>query len=74
MIDRVVRIVIGFFALGYGAKYFDPPINAVAFLIGLIILLTGAIGTCSIYSMLGLSTAGRVNKAKPAPAKSRRKR
>ena len=62
MIDRVVRIIIGIvllaaFALGWVAS----PWSYLVALIGLIALITGAVGTCALYSLLGMSTLG--NKA-----------
>lgn len=55
-IDRILRIVIGaallawfFFDQGSGALHY-------AKLIGVIPLLTGIIGTCPLYFMLGVST------------------
>jgi hypothetical protein len=78
MIDRVIRIVVGFFVLAYGVKFMSTPLNVVVFLVGLAILLTGAIGSCCLYSLLGISTAGKsAEKAKPAapaPSKSRKKK
>jgi hypothetical protein len=53
-IDRVVRVLIGlvllslFFLLEGKAKYFG--------LIGLVPLLTAAIGFCPLYTVIGLST------------------
>ena len=57
MIDRVVRIILGIvliaaFALGWVAA----PWSYLVALIGLIALVTGAVGTCPLYSMLGMST------------------
>jgi hypothetical protein len=55
-IDRVLRIAVGaalliwfFYDQGMGAWHY-------AKLIGLVPLLTGLLGTCPIYSILGLST------------------
>lgn len=59
-IDRVVRIILGIvlitaFALGWVAA----PWSYLVALIGLIALVTGAVGTCPLYSLLGMSTLGK---------------
>ena len=51
-IDRVARIVVGIIAL---ALVFVGP-KSLWGLVGLIPLATGAIGTCPLYSALGIST------------------
>jgi hypothetical protein len=60
MIDRVVRIIIGIvliavFALGWVAA----PWSYLVALIGIIALVTGAVGTCALYSLLGMNTLGK---------------
>lgn len=54
-IDRVVRIIIGLAAIGL---FFYLPDSAWRWwlLIGVVPLVTGLVGTCPIYSVLGLST------------------
>jgi hypothetical protein len=54
-LDRALRIVLGLALL---AGYFVMPDVAYrwAFLIGLVPLATGLVGTCPLYSILGLST------------------
>jgi Protein of unknown function (DUF2892) len=54
--DRVVRVVVGlallvWFFVDQGQGFWHY-----AKLIGIVPLLTGAIGTCPVYSMLGIST------------------
>lgn len=52
--DRIIRVFVGlallslWYTLGGGAKYIA--------LIGLIPLLTAAIGWCPLYSLFGIST------------------
>jgi hypothetical protein len=76
MIDRVVRIVVGFLVLGYGAKFISFPLNMVVALIGFAIVATGAIGTCALYSLIGINTSGsEKSEEKPAsPAPKARKK
>lgn len=53
-IDRTIRILIGVGILGLGAA------NGSWFgLIGLVPLLTGALGFCPAYCPLGISSCGR---------------
>lgn len=54
-LDRILRVVLGVALL---AGYFIYPDAAYrwAFLIGVVPLLTGLVGTCPIYSILGIRT------------------
>lgn len=55
-IDRAIRVIVGILLL---AIFFLAPQDAWwrwLTLIGIVPLLTGAFGTCAIYSMLGMST------------------
>jgi hypothetical protein len=55
LLDRLVRIILGILLLGlFGAL--DPPWRYLT-LIGLVPLGTGLLGTCPLYTMLGISTA-----------------
>lgn len=51
-IDKVIRIVLG---LGLLAIAFVGPKTPLGYL-GIIPLATGLLGTCPLYSLLGLST------------------
>jgi hypothetical protein len=50
--DRIVRVVLG---LGVLSLAFAGPTTPWGYL-GLIPLLTGAVGSCPLYTLLGLST------------------
>jgi len=58
-IDRVVRIVlgIGLVAVALGGSVAGP-LLAVVWVAAAIALVTGAIGFCPLYFVLGISTAG----------------
>ena len=57
MIDRVVRIILGIILLiVFVMKMVPAPWSYLVALIGLIALVTGALGTCALYSLLGMST------------------
>jgi hypothetical protein len=56
-IDRILRVVVGLAILGWGAYGWN---NTGVFnywtLVGLVPLLTGLIGWCPLYSILGIKT------------------
>ena len=65
-IERPIRIVAGILALGVGAFAGLPPVaTAVALVVGTIALVTGAIGYCPLWTLLG------VNTCPPAPGEKR---
>lgn len=57
-IDRIVRIVVG---LGLILGYFLNPQGAYSWLywLGIIPLATGLLGTCGLYTLLGINTCKR---------------
>ena len=58
-IDRVIRVIAGLLILSL-TFYLQGNLRWLGF-IGFIPLLTGVIGTCPLYSMLGMNTCD-VNK------------
>lgn len=60
-IDRVIRIVVGLAVLSLFFLYPDASWRYYA-LVGIIPLLTGAMGTCPLYSLMGFSSCP-VNRA-----------
>lgn len=60
MIDRVVRIVLGIILLYlFVVNMVAAPWSYLVALIGLILLVTGVVGSCPLYSMLGMNTLGK---------------
>lgn len=58
-IDRIVRIVVGIVLLaGFALNMIAAPLSYLVALIGLIALVTGLLGTCALYSLIGVNTAG----------------
>lgn len=55
-IDRIIRVGIGVAAIAAGALWLTGLMQTVAYVIGVIALLTGAIGFCGLYALLGIST------------------
>ncbi|MBL8743498.1 MAG: DUF2892 domain-containing protein [Myxococcales bacterium] len=58
-LDRAVRIVLG---LGLLSLFFIGPKTPWA-LVGLVPLLTGALGSCPLYTLFGISTCAVPRKA-----------
>ena len=60
MIDRVVRIILGIVLIAvFALNMVAAPWSYLVALIGLIALVTGAVGTCALYSLLGMNTLGK---------------
>jgi hypothetical protein len=60
MIDRVVRIILGIVLIAvFALNMVAAPWSYLVAIIGLIALVTGVVGTCGLYSILGISTLGR---------------
>jgi hypothetical protein len=53
-IDRVIRVIVGILILSL-TFYLEGNLRWIGF-IGFIPLLTGVIGTCPLYSILGINT------------------
>ena len=54
--DRIIRVVIGIVALLAGAFWLTGPLQTIAYVVGAIALITGIIGFCGLYAILGMST------------------
>jgi len=59
--DRVVRVILGLVLLYIGWAVISPQFglwSIVSLIVGLILLVTGAVGACPIYSLLKINTKG----------------
>lgn len=54
--DRTIRIVLGVILLGLSLFSLSGIAQTVAIIAGAIALITGAIGFCGLYKILGIST------------------
>jgi hypothetical protein len=64
-VERPIRIMVGILALGIGAFAGLPVVaTAVAFVVGTIALVTGAIGFCPLWTLLGVNTCPTTPSAK----------
>ena len=60
-IDRAIRIIVGIALLAaFALNMVTAPLSYLVLLIGIIALVTGAAGTCPAYSVMGISTIGKV--------------
>ena len=60
-LDRIIRVILGLILLYVGYAVIQPQFglwSIIVLLIGLISLVTGAVGTCPIYSILKINTKG----------------
>ncbi len=63
-IDRIVRVIVGLALIAFALGFLWPGTgwNWVGW-IGVIPLATGAVGSCPLYSVLGMSTCAMPKKA-----------
>lgn len=61
--DRIARVVIGVAMIGVGLAVVGGTGGIVLAVVGLIPLVTGAVGTCPLYSVFGISTCKNPNAA-----------
>jgi hypothetical protein len=57
--DRAVRVVLGLALLYYSFTSLVPPWIYVGIIVAAISLFTGLMGTCTLYSFLGMNTLGK---------------
>ena len=56
--DRIIRVILGLILFYVGYAMLASPWNYVAYVLGLISLVTGLIGFCLIYSIFKINTKG----------------
>ena len=59
-LDRIMRVVFGTGFILAGLVYFFPPLSYLFLLLGAIWLLTGILGACPAYSLIGINTCSGV--------------
>jgi hypothetical protein len=57
--DRIVRIILGLILIFLGWGWLHGIPKGIVYLIGLILIVTGILGTCLIYSLLGMNTSAK---------------
>lgn len=64
-VERPIRIVVGIGLLGLGAfAGLSAELTAVALVLGTIALVTGVIGYCPVWKLLGLNTCPTTTPSK----------
>ncbi len=56
--DRIIRVILGLVLFYMGNATLTSPWNYVAYVIGLILVVTGLIGFCLLYSVFKINTKG----------------
>jgi len=54
--DRTIRVILGLILLGLALLSLTGVAQIVVCVVGVIALITGAIGFCGLYKVLGIST------------------
>jgi uncharacterized membrane protein len=54
--DRMIRVIIGIVALAAGLFWFTGIAQIISYVVSAIALITGIIGFCGLYALLGIST------------------
>jgi uncharacterized membrane protein HdeD (DUF308 family) len=54
--ERIIRVIIGIVAISAGLFWLTGTMQTVAYVIGAVALITGVIGFCGLYAILGIST------------------
>jgi uncharacterized membrane protein len=57
--DRIVRIILGIVIIFIAWGWLHGIPKGIVYLIGLILIVTGILGTCLVYSLLGKNTLGK---------------
>jgi hypothetical protein len=58
-LDRTLRIVVGLLLIGVALGMFGPDYQSAWGWIGILPLVTGLVGRCPAYSLLGINTCRR---------------
>jgi len=55
-LDRIIRLIIGVVSLYLGLFVLSGAIKIIVLIIGTAMLITGSIGFCGLYTLLGINT------------------
>lgn len=64
--DRIIRIIVGIGIITYSSLYLQDNIKTIISILGIMILATGLVGWCGLYTLLGINTC-------PVKVKSKKK-
>ncbi len=55
--ERLIRVILGIYAMLLGFLFIQGVIGIILGIVGLVAFLTGTVGWCGLYALLGKSTA-----------------
>lgn len=55
--DRIIRVILGSVFVA-GGFFVSQPLSALLWIAGGVLVFTGAIGICGLYSVFGINTCG----------------
>lgn len=55
-IDRLVRVTVGVMLIALGYSTLTGTIQTVAYVVGIAGIVTGSLGFCGLYTLLGINT------------------
>lgn len=58
-LDRAIRLIVGIVLISLAVIVFSGWVQLIALIGGIALVLTGAVGFCGIYTLLGISTCPR---------------
>lgn len=61
-VDRIIRLVVGSLLLVAANFLLTGTVKSVANVFGILAIVTGAIGFCGLYTILGISTRSKTKK------------
>jgi hypothetical protein len=65
--DRAIRIVLGIVLLVVAYLWLSGALTIIAYVVGAILLITGLVGWCGLYTVLGLNTSKAPSPPPPPP-------
>jgi F0F1-type ATP synthase assembly protein I len=65
--DRAIRIILGIVLLVVAYLWLSGALMIIAYIVGAIALITGLVGWCCLYSVLGVNTCKAPTAPPPPP-------
>lgn len=66
-LDRAIRIVLGIVLLVVAYLWLSGALATVAYIVGAILLITGLVGWCGLYTVIGINTCKAPTAPPPPP-------
>ncbi len=71
--DKIVRVVLGIVAF-ISSAFIQTPWSYLAIIIGIIFIITAILGTCGLYTLLGINTNKKQEKKSNKKEKAKKKK